>query len=158
MGDPFSTASSAVGIISLGLQVCTQLVSYCQAWKDFGNDIQKLGKKAACLRVSQKQLRDLIEKTRLSDPETAADLEEKAMHLEQSVRKLQTKLDMCRPVLNDFSSKIRSQMKKATHIFRNDILHDMENDLDGIQQALQTALSMYVLNFHMRHLNILADY
>ncbi|KAJ6021250.1 hypothetical protein N7540_006754 [Penicillium herquei] len=147
MAELFSTASGAVGIISLGLQVCDKLVTYCQAWKDFGDDIQKLGKRAASLRVLLKRLRDLIEDTRLSDPETAADLEEKAMDLEESVRKLQTKLDMCKPVLNDFPSKFRSQMKRATHIFRKDILYDMESDLNGIQQALRTALSMCVVDF-----------
>ena len=146
MGDPFSVASGAVGIISLGLQVCTQLVSYCQAWNDCEDDIQQLGNRASSLRVPLKQLRELIEETRLSDPETSSDLEEKAMHLEGSVRKLQKKLDTCKPVLDDFASKVRTQMKKATHLFRKDMLCGMEKDLDAIQQTLQTALDMYVVD------------
>lgn len=145
MGDPLSVASGAVGIISLGLQVCTQLVSYCQACKDYGDDIQKLGTTAASLRVPLKQLRELIEETRLSDPETAGDLEEKAMHLEDSVRKLQNKLDTCKPVLDDFAGKVHTQMKKATHLFRKDMLCGMEKDLEAIQQTLQTALNMYMM-------------
>jgi hypothetical protein len=39
MSDPFSAAASAVGIISLGLQVCSGIVTFYSQWKDYDDDI-----------------------------------------------------------------------------------------------------------------------
>lgn len=39
MGDPLSTVASAVGIVSLGLQVCQGIVQYYSHWKDYTVDI-----------------------------------------------------------------------------------------------------------------------
>ncbi|KAL3469151.1 hypothetical protein BJX99DRAFT_265470 [Aspergillus californicus] len=58
MADPFSIAGSTVGVVSLGLQVCNTLVTYCRSVKDADQDIQTIANKAAGLRVPLKTLRD----------------------------------------------------------------------------------------------------
>lgn len=62
MSDPVSVAGSAVGVISLGIQVCQQIVSYCQSWRGYDQDIQKVASKADGLRTPLKKLREMIEK------------------------------------------------------------------------------------------------
>ena len=42
MGDPFSVAGSAVGVISLGLAICQSLISYYGSWKAYDDEIKSL--------------------------------------------------------------------------------------------------------------------
>ena len=39
MADPLSVTGTAVGIISLGIQVCSGLIQYSNTWKDFDADV-----------------------------------------------------------------------------------------------------------------------
>jgi len=39
MGDPLSVAGTAVGIASLGIQVCQGLLQYYASWKSYNEDI-----------------------------------------------------------------------------------------------------------------------
>lgn len=143
MDDAFSATANAVGIISLGLQACDQIISYCQAWSNYSNDIQRLATKADSLRVPLKRLRDLIEDAQLTDPKIADDLETKAFDLQDSVERLRDKLERYQPVLDTFPDRVRTQLNEAAHPFHRDSLRDMENDLDGMEQSLQTTLEMY---------------
>ncbi|KAL2825341.1 hypothetical protein BDW59DRAFT_161817 [Aspergillus cavernicola] len=65
MSDPFSVAGSTVGVISLGLQLCNQLVSYCRSVRDANQDLQNIATKAAGLRAPLKALRDILEEEEL---------------------------------------------------------------------------------------------
>ncbi|PLB49942.1 hypothetical protein P170DRAFT_473519 [Aspergillus steynii IBT 23096] len=144
MSDPLSIVGSGVGIISLGLQVCKETVSYCEAWRVYDEDIQRIATKADELRLALKQLHALIEDPRLNDPDTQKDLEEKAFSLESTVIRLHKAVGQLKPVLsNSVPDKIRAQLKRASYPFRKDTLRIIENDLDGMQIALQTTLAMY---------------
>lgn len=145
MSDPLSVAASAVGIISLGLQVCKEIVSYCEAWRGYDEDIQRIATKAHELRLPLQQLRALIEDPRLDDPDILKDLEGKAFNLQTTVVKLQKTIDKFKPALSDsVPDKIRAQLKKASYPFRKDTLREIENDLQGMQIDLQTTLDMSV--------------
>ena len=63
MSDPFSIASGAVGIISLGIQLCKQITDYAEAWRSYDEDIEIIGLKAESLKGPLKQLRDFVEDT-----------------------------------------------------------------------------------------------
>ena len=39
MADPFTSAASAAGIVTLGLQVCGGLITYCRAWKSYDRNV-----------------------------------------------------------------------------------------------------------------------
>lgn len=69
MSDPFSVAAGAVGVISLGIQLCKEISSYTEAWQGYDGDIQSIGLTAESLKIPLKRLRDLVEDTRLTDPE-----------------------------------------------------------------------------------------
>ena len=143
MSDPLSVASSAVGIISLGLQLCSQIVSYCQAWQGCNHDVQNMASRAEGLRTPLKKLRELIEDSRLTDPMIAGDLEEKALSLQHIIQRLEKKTKEYTPVgPKNTPDKFRVSIKKAGYFFQKDVLRDMINDLDGIQIVLQTTLDM----------------
>lgn len=143
MADPFSTASGAIGVISLGLQITQQLITYCQAYRSYDEDAQKMENKAESLRRPLRALREIIEDAQVSDPELAVDLSEKALGLQRMVDRLKEAVDRYLPVMPErFPGRIKGQLKKVVYPFRKDGLKEMLQDLDGIQNALQTTLSM----------------
>ncbi|CAL5868713.1 uncharacterized protein PFLUO_LOCUS2940 [Penicillium psychrofluorescens] len=144
MADPFSVAGGAVGIISLGIQLSKEIASYTAAWRDYDEDIQILGIKAEELQTPFKRLRELVEDTRLTDPESASDLNEKASSLQRQIEKVKKNLDQYKPVFPDRSiGKLRNKLKKAAYpITTRDALRDMKSDMDGMQSTIQTALAL----------------
>lgn len=86
----------------------------------------------------------MIEDTRTTHPEIAKDLEEKALDLKSCVERLRAKfvhhqIDSGSKTIPD---RIRAPLRKTAYLFRKDALREMSNDLDSIQQGLQTALAM----------------
>jgi hypothetical protein len=139
MSDPLSTAGSAVGIISVGLKVCSEIYTYSKAWQGYNEDIQNLGSKASGLRLPLKRLRDFIEDIRLTDAELADDLEEKALDLRDNVARLREKLDKYKPRGDNWT---QTQLRRAAHPFRKDTLREMNDNLNSIEQTLYTAITM----------------
>ncbi|KAJ5793745.1 hypothetical protein N7457_000344, partial [Penicillium paradoxum] len=144
MSDPLSTA---VGIISLGLQVCGEIVSFCQAWQGFSEDIQSIVEKADGLRVPLKTLRDMIEDSYTTDPTLAKDLEQKAMCIERAIRRLKAATD--RYTSSDRNT-LGFQLRKAAYPFRKDGLRDMASDLDSVQLLLHTTLQILLQSWYIR--------
>lgn len=143
MADPVSVTGTAVGIISLGLQVCGQIVKYSQAVRGQNEEIGNLATKADHLRGPLKELRDLIEETESSSPKAAQDLEEKAFSLQVYVERLQEKVEQYKPISSDtVHGKARSALKKAVYPFKKETLFEIDSCLDGMQTTLQTALAM----------------
>ncbi|KAJ5088469.1 hypothetical protein N7456_012085 [Penicillium angulare] len=142
MADPFSVASGAIGIISLGIEVSGRIVSYCQAWQDYGDDIQRFGAKADSVRTLLKRVRELLEEIRITDPEIAGDMERTVADLQMKVEQLHETLQRYRPALDSGPKRLRTQLKKAAHPFRKDTLNKMWHDLDDMEQSLQIALNL----------------
>lgn len=144
MADPFSVAGGAVGVISLGIQLCKEIVSYTAAWRDYDGDIQLLGIKAEELQTPLRRLRELVEDTRLTDPEIASDLNERASNLQRQIEQVKEILDRYKPVFSGSSiGKLRNKLKKAAYpIIKRDFLRDMKSDMDGMQSVIQTTLAM----------------
>lgn len=87
----------------------------------------------------------MIEETRITQPETSADLSEKAMSINASIARLQEILKRYGPTgaSDNFSGKARDQLKRAVYHFRKDALRDMAANLDSMQNALNTTLLVY---------------
>ncbi|KAJ5370920.1 uncharacterized protein N7496_007012 [Penicillium cataractarum] len=144
MADPFSTASGAIGVISLGLQVTQQLITYCQAYRSYDEDAQRMESKAESLRRPLRALREIIEDAQVFNPELAADLSEKTLGLQRMVDRLKMAIDRYLPAIPEkFPGRIKGQLKKVVYPFRKDGLREMFEDLDGIQNALHTTLSIH---------------
>jgi hypothetical protein len=96
-------------VISLGLVVCGEIVAYGRAYRDYGEDIRNMTTKAEALCLPLKALREMIEETRITQPETCADLSEKAMSINASIARLQEILKRYGPtgVSDNFPGKAR---------------------------------------------------
>ncbi|KAL3467110.1 hypothetical protein BJX64DRAFT_283835 [Aspergillus heterothallicus] len=166
MADPFSIAGSAVGVISLGLQVCSLLVAYCQSVKDADQDIESVLNKAAGLRVPLKTLRDILEEYEIADPETSPwtvgsaaqsdireDMKDKVQTIVAAVERLKASVDKYKPPVSHGGpdGRFRASYKKLVYHFRKDTLRDMIRDLDEIQMNLHTSLHVY----SVKHLSLI---
>ncbi|OKP12713.1 hypothetical protein PENSUB_1653 [Penicillium subrubescens] len=140
MSDPTSVAGTAVGVASLGLQVCDKIVSYCQAWRGFDRDIQTLSQKADGLRIPLQWLRGLLANFQAIDIAISKDIEEKLQQIEEVSKRLKEAIAQFASKGSGNTAAIRAQFKKATYPFRKDGLRDMSSDLDSLHLSLHTVL------------------
>lgn len=145
MSDPLSIAGSAVGIVSLGLAVCGEIVEYGRAYRHFDDDIQNMVIKAESLCVPLNTLEEIIKETEVTEPDAAADLFNKIMGINGCVKRIQDTLKRYGPksAPDGLNDKTKNQLKKAVYHFRKHALKDMMADLDSMQITLQTALDVY---------------
>lgn len=144
MSDPFSIASGAVGIISLGIQLCKHITEYAEGWRGYDEDIESIGLKAESLKGPLKQLRDFVEDTRVTDPETANDIADKVLELERSLKRLENRLTQAKPIIsNSLRERLKNKLKKAAYPVRvQNALREIKGDLDSIQGTINFALTM----------------
>lgn len=141
MGESLAVASSAVGIISLGLTVCNAIVDYGRAYRAFGEDIQNVKSKAESIGENLEILRDAIEYTRIAQPETAIVLSNKIIRIESVLLRLESKIKRYGPSVSP-ESLTRKTFKKTTYPFRKDDFRDLVADLNSVQDDLQVALEI----------------
>lgn len=146
MSDPFSVASGAVGVISLGLVVCGEIVDYGRAYRDYDEDIRNITTKAESLGETLEDLDDAINFAQTTQPIAATKLSNKVIGIKQHITRLKNMLERYGPgnPADGFAHKARSQAKKALYAFRKEALQNMAADLDSLQTTLQTALAVYV--------------
>lgn len=147
MADPLSIAGTALGVISLALQVREEIASYCKAWRGAQEDIQDVANKAEGLAVPLRALQEIIQNTQLTNPDIAADLLSKVQILQVGVERVQASVRKCRPDFEafagkGFSDRLRAYRKRSAYPFRKDALRALATDLDGMQVNLQTSLHM----------------
>jgi hypothetical protein len=140
MSDPMSVTGTAVGVASLGLQVCDKIVSYCQAWRGFDRDIQTFSQKADGLRIPLQWLRGLLANFQAIDIAISQDIEEKLQQIEEVIKRLKEAIAQFASKGSGNTAAIRAQFKKATYPFRKDGLRDMSSDLDSLHLSLHTVL------------------
>ena len=142
MADPLSVLGAALSVISLGLQVREEIVSYCRAWRGALQELQDVANKADGLETPLKALQQLIQETQLTDPEIAEDLQTKLGALRGGIERVQASIEKWRPTVAPESvrDKIRAQGKRAAYPFRKDLLRELATELDSIQINLHTTL------------------
>ncbi|KAJ5099022.1 hypothetical protein N7532_006023 [Penicillium argentinense] len=152
MADPLSILGAALGVISLGLQVRSEITSYCSAWRGAHDEIQEVANKAEALDAPLCALREIIPETELSDPDVAYDLQKKMEVLRGGVVKVKEAVDRWRPALcaettqkaeSGLSARLRSHRKRAAYPLRKEALRTLVGELDGLQIGLQTTLQIF---------------
>lgn len=60
MAEPFSVAASTASFVSLGIQVCDGLISYCRAWKSHDKEIEEALERLTDLELTLKNLSGIL--------------------------------------------------------------------------------------------------
>lgn len=146
MGD-FSAAAGAVGVISLGIQVCQGLVLYCNAWKSHDKDIDDAAEKIGGLRLTLEGLQDILPKVASSDPGALPVLQTVYRHVSSSndgLDKLHAALikfqSLGTPI--GFRDRLRNFKQQSLFPFRKDILKDLRDTVTDLQANLGSAVQV----------------
>lgn len=135
MSDALSVVGSAVGIISLGIQVCQGLVSYLQSFKSQDQEIQDSIKEAQTIVSLFNSLKDVLLRLDQHSARVIAvvdclnDCEKKLRELQLFLLKLQKS--------SEPTKKTRQKIKDARHSFAYPFL---EGKLLSLRQSLQNLL------------------
>lgn len=143
-------AGSAVGIVSLSIQVAQGLLKYYESWKDFDCDVENL---CASINNLSQILDDLFKAIRPPanfDKNTADTVEKNIKSVERSVEKLNEELQKVQaeqPLKLDYKSKMRRHLRRALYPFKEETLKKIQlvvgNARSNLDLALR-ALQMYV--------------
>lgn len=149
MGDPFSVAGSAVGVISLGLQACHGLASYINKYKSADKEMRDVKCRVEGLESILQGLRDILTGAGRIDPPLAGkfkvalrmitDCESAIQELDNTSSKLRNNPSQA---AQGVFPALKTASKRALYPFRRDALVGLLSVLGGLQENLDTALAL----------------
>ena len=135
MSDPLSMAGTAVGITSLGIQVCQGLVSYLQSIEGRGDTIADGLKEVQSLVSIFHSINDILPKIDRSQCAKSATVRNCLKESEEKLLELQRLLLKLRGPLDDTSAG-----RKAKEAARSLIYPFREGSLSSLRQTLRALL------------------
>jgi hypothetical protein len=139
-------AGTAVGIASLGIQVCQGLLFYYDSWKSYGSDISStynaiidLSRTLILLKTT---LQQQVDKERVGRVGTCVNNCEDAL----------LDLDKKRHSLQEYSQpeglrqKMRSGLQRSWYPFRKEVLGSLKASVTDVQERLKLALQALELD------------
>jgi hypothetical protein len=142
MSEPFSVASSAVGIVSLGLQVTQGLVAYYSHFKAFDRDIAEISRKADGLSRILQVLKGPLRKFEIDDAPVPAQVRTAISASEEGLRNLNDWIEKYGKVEppGNIEDRLRILKKRTLFPFRRDTLLGLKSTLESLQSNLDTAI------------------
>lgn len=102
MTDPFSVATGALGVVSLGLTVCEGLISYYSAFKGQNQYLDDLTRRTEGLKGCLSVLLQGLPSWRASVPNAA--------------RQIESSVNDCKPAISFLEDKLATFQKKARRL------------------------------------------
>lgn len=153
MADPLSITGTAVGVISLGIQVTQSLVNFYQSYRGQDSDLLRMGERLdGLLEIFQS-----LEKT-LSDRKFQADEGSLVESIENSIKNcdevIQELQDECLK-FEKISSKgiiaaVKGAGRRATYPFKQSTLQKLDEDIGEIRANLSSAMGVLQLKDNKR--------
>ncbi|KAF9875475.1 hypothetical protein CkaCkLH20_06856 [Colletotrichum karsti] len=145
MSDPLSVAGTAVGIVSLGLQVVQGLYDYCRAVKNQDADIAHTTQKLAHLLEVLNSVSQVLEKRkfRTCDRGTIAAVEGRIVICEKNINELQDEANKFGPRKSGSGlTATKALARQAFYRFRQSTLQSLEKNVDETVNHLSFALQL----------------
>ena len=144
MAEAFGVAGSAVGVISLGIQVCQGLLAYYDFWKGCHQDIENTSKSIASLcEILERVLRVTGYQT---DQDEAVDqqISNIAKQCSANIGILSAELTKFEKYADtaDVRTKIKSHMRRLYYPFRESTLAKLRDLIQDIRDNLVAALGI----------------
>ncbi|OHE94094.1 hypothetical protein CORC01_10551 [Colletotrichum orchidophilum] len=145
MADPLSIAASAVGIISLGIQVVQSIYQYYSAAKDQHSDIARTLRKLEDLQVSLERLQAHLQDRKFQPSEEALlqNIHSTIKRCEECIRDLEreSKEFEKRPI-DSVRAAVGGTVRWLQYPFRESTLLKLNEDIDDLISQLSLALSL----------------
>ncbi|OCT45664.1 hypothetical protein CLCR_01564 [Cladophialophora carrionii] len=156
MTDPFSVASGAIGVVSLGLTVCDGLISYFSAFKGQDQFLSSLSERAEHLNKSLHLLNQALPPLRTRTPDVARQIGKSLAECGSGILALQTKVAAFQRVHGPSLRRdsLHHAARKAIFPFKKDALVELLGTIDSLQQNLETVLAIANLEATSVQLNI----
>lgn len=157
MADPLSVVGSAVGIVSLGLTLCSGLVEYYSAFKHQNAEVDSLLEKLSLLAQTLQAAQPCLQGLRSAHPNTTAQVTLCMDQCSRSISKLQHILQECRSAgsSSNVTEKIRTVFQRARYPFLKETLRSINQETAETQYQLNTAL--HVLQLLVQYLRCAAS-
>ncbi|RMY70463.1 hypothetical protein D0862_14748 [Hortaea werneckii] len=142
-----AAAGSAVGIVSLGIQVCQGLLSYYNEYKDYESDISGTCASVADLRGTLALLKQNLIAGGLDNKRTAQ-VSSCLQSCTSGLQDLGTKLDELKKYSKPLGlrQKARFEWQKAVYPFRKDTLDKLRGNVADVRERLKLALQVLELS------------
>jgi hypothetical protein len=138
----FGVAGSAVGIISLGIQVCQGLVQYYGAWKDAPKDVSTMCKSVESLAKSLRMLQDNI-KSKGVPTNVEMNVENSIDDCTDDIKELQDELIKVQEMKgSSIWSKVHGQARRLLYPFREGTLLKLRGIISNIRENLSLAVDV----------------
>ena len=166
MTDPLSVAGSVVGVISLGIQVTTSLVTFYNSYKGRESDIIRITEKLDGLVVTLQSLETTLlgRKFHVDERSLIQSIETSIKSCDDTIQELRHE---CQKISEPSSGGTRAAIKLAgrrvTYPFRQSTLQRLDEDIDDLRANLSTALDVLQLKDNQRtrdditEINVLLD-
>jgi hypothetical protein len=138
--------STAVGVASLGIQVCQGLLSYYDDWKAYDADISStysaITDLSKTLTILKSMLEQDIDEERVGRVSTCVkDCEDAILRLEEKRRSLQRHSHR-----EGLRQKLRAELERSWYPFRKETIKALEASVTRIQERLKLALQVLQLD------------
>lgn len=140
MGDPISIAGSAVGIISLGLQVTQSLVSFYMSYRDKERDLNRTIQNLSNLGANLESLDNALKerKFREEEIESKERIESLIKDCEELIRELKEECDRFQKP----SSVLKKAGRHVKYPFRPSTLEKLDEDISEVRANILVALDI----------------
>ncbi|KAF9780665.1 hypothetical protein IL306_000013 [Fusarium sp. DS 682] len=145
MSDPFSAAGSAVGVISLGIQVAQGLFDYYAAFQGQESDIAHTTKKLSRLLEMLESLRQQLERrqSRVDGHGILANIDSCMEDCKELIQELQAELDKFNQVPHQGPvAGLRAAGRRIAYPFRQSTLQKLDEDVDDFVSCLSLAMQL----------------
>ena len=95
MGDPFSITGTAVGITSLGIQVCQIIFRYYSQFRGIHEDLNKVVQYADGLQICLKDIEKVMKKIESEDAALSSSLQKALQECGEELARLKLFADKC---------------------------------------------------------------
>ena len=141
-------ASSAAGLVSLGLTVCHGLLKYYESWKDAENDMKKMYESIQTLTNTFATIRIILINPSLKLG-CVDGVEESIKMCEDGIGCLYRKLDKIHKATQNkgagWDVRMRQKLQRALYPFKESTLVKLKEISNGLIENLQLALDVLQL-------------
>jgi hypothetical protein len=142
MGDPFSVAASALGVVSVGIQMCQGLVWYIDCMVDRNEDLAQASASTSRLLDILELLNQKISNKTFSEAEVKI-INDNVAACGAWIDNLKKKLDKYGvPTESSLLAKARLQARRKIYPFKKSALEKICSNISHAQNSLSLALEI----------------
>lgn len=152
MADPLSAAGTAVGIVSLGLQVSQGLITYYSHFKAHDEEIAYIVRKSEALQQLLQALEGPLKKAESGSGEISKQVRGSVVACEAGLQRLVLAAEKygSSSIPSTMEDKIRALRKRALYPFKRGTFEELNGTLVELTANLQLALQLLTLSVYMR--------